>query len=143
MAVEWRELPTWLNVTERVRWLKRLANEHGKAIKHATYTNLTAEKIAKLNEQFLQHSYPTDVITFCYSERKEKGISYEAYISVDVIIENARSCGGLVEDELDRVIAHALLHCLGYDDKEGHERKIMRRMEEKFLVNRNKVSRGT
>ena len=45
-----------------------------------------------------------------------------------------------IENEMVRLISHALFHCMGHSDKSKLEKEKMRIMEEKFI---NDVSRET
>ena len=73
-----------------------------------------------------QNSY-TDIITFDYSEKDI--ISGEIYISVDRVRENALHFNEEFNRELQRVMAHGVLHLLGYKDKTEKEREKMRTKE--------------
>jgi rRNA maturation RNase YbeY len=55
------------------------------------------------------------------------------FISIDRIRENAHQFKQLFIDELHRVIAHGLLHLIGYNDKTVKESNNMRAMENKVL----------
>ena len=52
-------------------WLFSLANSEGFTIKNLHYNYVSVEKIQSINNQFLNHDYPTDVIAFDYCEDKE------------------------------------------------------------------------
>ena len=56
-------------------WLLSLANSEGFTIKNLHYNYVSVEKIQSINNQFLNHDYPTDVIAFDYCEDKEP-VSY-------------------------------------------------------------------
>jgi rRNA maturation RNase YbeY len=81
-----------------------------------------------LNQRFLNHDTYTDIITFDYSENGS--ISGEIYISIERVRENAKEFSQRFEDELLRVMAHGLLHLLGYKDKTEKEIMEMRDKEE-------------
>ncbi len=89
--------------------------------------------IQRINRAYLQHDYPTDTITFSYSnDHKAEG---EFYISLDVVRQNARRFSVDFLQELLRVSVHSALHLIGYDDTTAKERE---RMQEKegFYLNR-------
>lgn len=87
--------------------------------------------IHRINKQFLDHDEPTDVITFPYSSGKV--LVGELVIGVEVAQEQARAGGHPVDVELALYVVHGLLHLVGYDDKDAHDRKQMRARERYHL----------
>ncbi len=90
------------------------------------------EYLLKINQDYLQHDYYTDIITFDYV--KGKTISAEIFVSLQRISDNASTLSRDYEDELRRVLAHGILHLIGYKDKTKEEEKEMRRMEDLYLA---------
>jgi probable rRNA maturation factor len=89
------------------------------------------ETIRKINIQFLEHDYNTDVITFNYNETNT--VNGEVYISLETVKENAINYNVSFGAELNRVIFHGVLHLVGFDDKTLEEKDTMRRMEDYWL----------
>ena len=89
------------------------------------------DELLEMNKRFLNHNYYTDIITFDYSRGKK--ISGELYISKDRVIENAKKEIIPFDLERDRVIAHGVLHLLGFNDNTEKEQNEMRRKEDQFL----------
>lgn len=114
-----------------IQWLSGVAASKGRSIESLSYIFSTDAFVAKLNKQFLQHDTLTDIITFDYSEGKT--ITGEIYISVQRVRENARTYKQPFEHELRRVMAHGLLHILGFKDKTARQVAQMRRKEEACL----------
>ena len=88
--------------------------------------------IIKINKDYLNHEYSTDIITFGYSEDLDN-IDAEIFISYIDAKKNAENFGVTLEDELTRLIIHGLLHLVGYNDKEKNEKNIMKKLENKLL----------
>ncbi|MDR0560628.1 MAG: rRNA maturation RNase YbeY [Prevotellaceae bacterium] len=91
----------------------------------------TDEFLQEINSKYLNHDTLTDVITFNYNEGRR--ISGEAFISVERVAENAAEYKTSFDEELDRVIYHAILHLCGYDDKTPEDEQIMRTKEDYYL----------
>jgi probable rRNA maturation factor len=113
-------------------WLIRVAKREGKSIGSLNYIFCTDTYLRKMNVQYLQHDYNTDVITFDNSEAK-KIINGDVFISIDRVHANAKDYSTTFNDELHRVMVHGLLHLLGYDDKSASKKKEMREKEELHL----------
>ncbi|WP_158856268.1 rRNA maturation RNase YbeY [Lunatibacter salilacus] len=114
------------------RWLKSLAFEEGFSIEDLNYIFCTDEYLHKINLEYLQHDTYTDIITFDQSEFPKR-ISGEIYISIDRVVENAKSLQVTFEKEINRVISHGLLHLCGYTDKNKSDELNMRIKEEAAL----------
>jgi rRNA maturation RNase YbeY len=84
-----------------------------------------------VNNQYLQHDYYTDIITFDYSTATT--ISGDIFISVDTVKSNAEAFNTTFSDELHRIIIHGILHLCGNDDKTPELRIAMTEKENKAL----------
>ena len=87
--------------------------------------------LLELNIKFLNHDYFTDVITFDYTT--EGMVSGDVYISTERVLNNSITFEQIYEDELVRVIAHGLLHLLGFNDKEKEDIVLMRGAESRLV----------
>lgn len=116
----------------RKRWLKELAAEAGFRIKELNYVFCSDEYLYQMNVDYLNHDTYTDIITFDNSE-KAKELEGDIFISVDRVRENAKSVEVEEELELTRVLAHGLLHLMGYKDKAKEEASLMRLKEEEAI----------
>lgn len=85
-----------------------------------------------INNKHLNHDYYTDIITFDYSRGNR--ISGELFISVERVKDNAVTLGLTYESELSRVIAHGILHLIGFKDKTKEEAAVMRSKEDEVLA---------
>ncbi|MBT4825545.1 MAG: rRNA maturation RNase YbeY [Bacteroidetes bacterium] len=112
-------------------WLKTIALREGYTVDELEYNFVDADTLFTLNKEYLNHDTDTDIITFDYSE--SKSIKAEVYISCDALRNNARIHSQTVESECLRLLTHALLHCLGYNDKTTDEKDRMRSKEESYM----------
>ncbi len=85
--------------------------------------------IARLNEKYLHHSGPTDVISFPMREGSFSTLHRE--LLGDVVISTQRAChaahqyGTSVSEELCLYVLHGILHLLSYDDTTAAGRRRM------------------
>lgn len=118
-----------LNESEYTDWFIRVAKSEDVNIGEICFVFMDDESLIKINREYLNHDYYTDIITFDYSE--EETISGDVMISFDRIKENAVAFGVSQEMELKRVMVHGILHLIGYKDKTEEETAIMRMKEDK------------
>ena len=114
--------------TDLAHWLKTIAAEEGHTVDELEYNFVEADTLLNLNKEYLNHDTDTDIITFDYTQNKS--IKAEVYISYEALKNNAKIHGQTLESELLRLLSHALLHCIGYNDKTIDEKDIMREKEE-------------
>lgn len=132
------EIDFQLKKKKKVRnWLTELAKTEDKIIEELNYIFCSDEYLLEVNKEHLDHDYFTDVITFDYCENKV--ISGDIFISIDRVKENAKSFSKSFKNELRRVMAHGLLHLMGYKDKNEADEAEMRKMEDFALELRIKL----
>ncbi len=125
------DIPGYFDESKIQNWLKALSNEYQKPINSIHYILSTDEYVLSLNQQFLDHDYYTDILTFPQSYDP---LEAEIYISLERVEENARTHEGDKLSELLRVIAHGFLHMAGYNDSNAKEEQAMRTEEEKCIA---------
>ncbi|HET6426577.1 MAG TPA: rRNA maturation RNase YbeY [Planctomycetaceae bacterium] len=102
-------------------------------------------EIHRLNREFLNHDWPTDVITFFNDDtpavgtdpdRRGRGrhLTGELVVSVNTAEREAVRQGWRVDDELLLYCVHGWLHLCGYDDLTDDERPLMRQRERELLA---------
>ncbi len=69
-------------------------------------------ELQRLNRQFLNHDYPTDVLSFPSGESVHLG---DLAISVDRAKQQAAEFGHSLEEEIEILMLHGALHLLGMD----------------------------
>lgn len=114
------------------RWLKELAVKSGFRIKELNYIFCSDEYLYQMNVDYLNHDTYTDIITFDNSEKKGE-LEGDIFVSVDRVRENATTLKVEEATELTRVLAHGLLHLMGYKDKTKEEASLMRSKEEEAI----------
>lgn len=128
-------------------WLRQIAKESlsaAKAPPSATSSLVIAgdERVHGLNRLYRGKDSPTDVLSF--STQKTHGESFvlppeESSHLGDVIISypqaarQALEYGHSLEREISLLIAHGLLHLLGYDHEKPGDRRKMREKEKEIL----------
>jgi rRNA maturation RNase YbeY len=112
-------------------WIKEFVANHGKKVNELAFVFCSDEKILEVNRNFLQHDYYTDIITFDYCEGDI--VSGDIYISVERVQENAVIHSSDYNTELLRVIAHGVLHLIGFQDKNA-ESKIEMTVNEDLCI---------
>jgi len=88
--------------------------------------------IHEINRQYLQHDYPTDVLSFVLEDRKPY-LEGELVVSADTAIHNAAEYNWPAESELLLYVIHGALHLVGFRDKEPNDIVAMREAEKKCL----------
>jgi len=91
------------------------------------------EYLYTINQQYLNHSYYTDIITFNISE-SPLVLSGDIFISMDRVSENATIYTASISNELLRIMIHGVLHLIGYDDKSEDLKTIMTQKEDFYLA---------
>lgn len=119
------------------RWIKEIAVGYGKKTGDIAYVFCDDQKILEINNQYLEHDYYTDIITFDYTTGNT--ISGDIFISLDTVKSNADEYGADFETELHRIIIHGILHLCGNDDKSPELRIDMTDKENKALGQLNQM----
>lgn len=86
-----------------------------------------------LNRQYLQHDYPTDVLSFVL-EDDDDHLEGEIIISADYAAREAEQFGWRAQDEMLLYVIHGTLHLVGYDDLEPGLQAEMRAKEREHLA---------
>lgn len=122
------------------RWLKELATREGRLIGDINIIFCSDTYLLNINRRFLSHDYYTDIITFDTCE--ENILNGDLFISVDTVRANADEYAcGCFSEELNRVMAHGVLHLIGYDDHSEEEQRQMRSKENEYLALKEELER--
>lgn len=92
------------------------------------------KRITELNESYLEHPGPTDVITFDYADDSRPGwLGGDIFICVPVALEQATLFGVRWQEEILRYIIHGVLHLSGMEDHTDSGYRRMKREEKRLL----------
>lgn len=94
---------------------------------------ISSPQMTRLNETFLRHAGPTDVLAFDYRDPGEKTLRGEIFVCVEVAVSQAQRFRTPWQSELVRYVIHGLLHLQGYDDHGAVHRREMKRIENRLL----------
>jgi len=123
--------PLTINQKNIIKGINKLILSELKSVGNINIIFCSDDYLLKMNEQYLNHDYYTDIITFDYVENSL--ISGDLFISVERVKENAVKFGESFIRELYRVIFHGVLHLTGYSDKLDEEKVVMRKKENFYL----------
>ena len=106
----------------------------------------TDGEVRSLNRDYLGHDYETDVISFGMTEEESAGGAPafvtpderppylgDIAISYDRAADQAPEFGNTPQAEVATLLIHGLLHLLGYDDAQDHERERMHARQHELL----------
>ncbi|MCD9854311.1 rRNA maturation RNase YbeY [Epilithonimonas sp. JDS] len=113
-------------------WLEDLILSENKKLGDINYIFCDDEYLLKVNQDYLDHDYYTDIITFDYV--KGKTISGDIFVSLPRILDNASTLSQDSEKEFRRVLAHGILHLCGYKDKTEEAESTMRQKEDFYIT---------
>lgn len=113
-----------------ISWLEALLRSAQRPVQNLGFVFSNDEYILSLNRDYLKHDYYTDILTFPYDYSP---VNAEIYISLDRVLDNSEKVGSPYTSEVLRVIAHGVLHMLGFDDHKEEDIKAMREAEEKWI----------
>jgi rRNA maturation RNase YbeY len=121
------------NEPQFVSWIRKIISSEKASLENLNYIFCSDEYLLKINKEYLSHDYYTDIISFPYKEFPEP-IQGDIFISIDRVKENAIDNLVSFDDELIRVMAHGLMHFMGYKDKSPADSTVMRQKENEMMA---------
>ncbi len=102
-------------------------------------------EMAGYNQRFLDHAGPTDVLAFpveslipgLVPDLDDHGpplMAGDVVIAPGYVSRQAERLGVSVEDEMALMVAHGVLHLLGYDHENEDDAELMERRERELLA---------
>ena len=98
------------------------------------------EEMSSLHMQWMDEPGPTDVLSFPMDEMKPYSATTGPGILGDIVLcpefaaQQARTAGHSLQEELELLTVHGVLHLLGFDHRENNERKIMFAKQDELLM---------
>ena len=96
---------------------------------------VNSDTIRQFNRDFLQHDYPTDVISFLTEDRRNEGyLEGEILACTEIAKERAEEFTWTAEEELLLYVVHGMLHLIGFDDVTPEQQAVMQEKERTYLA---------
>lgn len=97
------------------------------------------EEMSSLHMQWLNESGPTDVLSFPMDEIKPNSSTDGPGLLGDIVLcpnyakKQAKDVGHSLQDELEILFVHGVLHLLGFDHRENAEKTAMFSRQDEIL----------
>jgi probable rRNA maturation factor len=115
-------IATWIEKIQKQFLKKKIIGSQHKNLE-LTIVFLNPALAKKMNKQFRQRDYATDVLSFAAMDDNALG---ELVLCPQVLQRQAKEHGLTYQQELGYMLLHGILHLLGYDHETGDEdAKIM------------------
>ena len=115
---------------------KNLKDYCRKVLDHNNYKSslislifIDQEELREMKKLYFKEDAYTDVIAFNFN-KNEEDLEGELYLSLQMIENNASNYSVTLESEIKRVVAHGLLHLIGYRDDNDRDKAKMTKMED-------------
>lgn len=103
---------------------------------HVCLNFVTDGVIQKINKKYRHLAKPTDVISLSYLEKAVfpgDDLLGEIFISVETAEKQAKEMKKSIEQELEFLFVHGVLHVFGYDHRTQREWKIMFELQNRVM----------
>jgi probable rRNA maturation factor len=95
-------------------------------------------EMQRINSETRGKNVPTDVLSFANREIEEESMRDsnslgQIFISVETAAKNAAEMNQSLEEEMQFLFVHGVLHCVGYDHQNPEEEEKMKEMAYKIL----------
>ena len=94
-----------------------------------------ADEGRALNHAYRAKDYPTNVLTFAYSEDEDSGVTQaDIVLCTDVLLREAQEQQKPLEAHAAHLVVHGVLHAQGYDHETDEEAREMEGLEIEILA---------
>jgi len=132
LKIFYKDVKFRLRKTREIKnWIVQVIRSEGKEPGDLSFIFVDDKYIRKINKEFLDHDYYTDVVAFDYGERNI--INGEIYLGIETIRKNTKLYKTKLRNEILRVMIHGVLHLAGYEDKNEMESEKMRKKEDMYV----------
>ena len=96
-------------------------------------------EMSSLHMQWMDEKGPTDVLSFPMDELKPNSAAQGPGVLGDIVLcpsfaeAQATKAGHSLQDELELLTVHGVLHLLGFDHRESEEERVMFSMQDEYL----------
>lgn len=128
-------LPAEVDQPGLLDWVNRLVAELSPASTSLTIRVTHSAEVRLLNDRFRDQSKPTDVLSFPGDATLDGSHLGDIVIAIQVAAEQAQHAGYSLLKELQTLILHAVLHCMGYDHEtdEGEMEQLENELRQRWL----------
>ena len=127
------------NHSERFINKKNLKIYCKKVLNHKEYNSylislifIHEEELKKIKNKYFKQNLYTDVIAFNLNSEDED-LEGELYLSIKIIKDNSILYNVSLDNEIKRVVAHGLLHLIGYEDDNNSRKEKMTKIENRCI----------
>ncbi len=114
--------------------LLQILADHGFSDGWINIVIIDDKMMIEMHKNYFNDPNTTDVMSFEFDiDRESRYMEGEVYANIEQVQRQAKQYNTTVENELNRVIIHGVLHLVGYDDKTAEQKKIMRDKEDFYL----------
>lgn len=132
------DFPVAESTIEKV--MKLFIQRHSCTIEFVEIVLVDEEEIRRINREYLQKDYVTDIISFHYHDSNETkdtsmipALEGTMYCCLPRIIEQSTEFNVDVYTECLRIVVHGLLHILGYEDSTVKQKETMTTEEDAII----------
>ena len=131
---EFKELSSELE-TKLELLAKHVLFDHDKKELKVNLKLVSSKEMMKLNEEFREKISDTNVLSFPVAEEIQKisGELGDIAISIPYVQTELKSLNRDLDDHMMHLLAHGILHLLGFDHQEDQDANIMEAQEIKYL----------
>jgi len=113
-------------------YCKEVLNYKGYKSYSVSLIFVNEEELKEMKNTYFQQNLYTDVIAFNLNNENED-LEGELYLSIEIIGHNAKLYNVSLDDEIKRVVAHGILHLIGYDDDNDSSKRQMTENEDSCI----------